>query len=531
MTAFLSRIGFLLTTILLLTHCRAMTYPVSKTTSVCTFQECSIFDGLVSKELEVVIKGWLDERLASSTQSVIKSVWRVHWIPFCSKYGLSDFVPSGCTTRGGIMASFVAYMGIKGLCYNTITNYLWAVVDKHKENGYGSPLGNIRDWNLFMRSVQVECHVPSEPRKMVPWKVICAVIKACDQDSMAEIAVCLFLIISLFTGIRPEVLPKTRASFSTAKHFAMSSYRVVNGHFEVWVTGIKQDPLNLRPAGHFEKEGKGVWRVIGSTLSPLFSVICWMNRYLPHRCKFPFGKNTPLFVNPTGHPYTYDALQEVFRQMQRRIDMLWNYTFGGIRSTFYVAVSTLFGSEHAREIGLWAGDCCKLYDRPWMERTLSIPQKMAQLACGPDMPAGGMLEQLAERLDSVGVEGGTRPAKGVASTSAAVPVVLLDVPADKLLAGWDVVSHAHSNGSFYYTFKCIRDGFQCRSRLQARAHDRNFKDDGLSAWKAVDDLVAETAKLSAPSPCKRRKFVLGVCANGKSGCVRGDSPHTRCAFI
>jgi hypothetical protein len=211
--------------------------------------------------------------------------------------------------------------------------------------------------------------------------------------------------------------------------------------------------------------------------------------------------------------------------MQRRIDMQWNYTFGGIRSTFYVAVSTLFGSEHAREIGLWAGDCCKLYDRPWMERTLSIPQKMAQLACGPDMPAGGMLEQLAERLDSVGVEGGTRPAKSVASTSAA-KAILPEVPADKLLAGWNVVSHAHSNGSFYYTFTCIRDGFQCRSRVQARAHDRDFVE-------PVVGVAAVTATFCAPSPCKKsRKFVqLGACANGKSGCVRGDSPHTLCAFI
>ena len=36
----------------------------------------------------------------------------------------------------------------------------------------------------------------------------------------------------------------------------------------------------------------------------------------------------------------------------------------------------------------------------------------------------------------------------------------------------------------------------------------------------------------APPPCKKsRKFVVRVCANGKSGCARGDSPHRLCAFV
>lgn len=62
------------------------------------------------------------------------------------------------------MASFVVTLGLAGLVYATITNYVWCVVDKHKACGYASPLANVRDWGLFMKSVQVECHEPSEPR-------------------------------------------------------------------------------------------------------------------------------------------------------------------------------------------------------------------------------------------------------------------------------------------------------------------------------------------------------------------------------
>ena len=52
---------------------------------------------------------------------------------------------------------------------------------------------------------------------------------------------------------------------------------------------------------------------------------------------------------------------------------------------------------------MWAGDACTLYDRDWMQRTLSIPGKMAQLACSDEMPKGGLLEQLAERMQVEGV--------------------------------------------------------------------------------------------------------------------------------
>ena len=98
------------------------------------------------------------------------TAWNKHWIPFCNEYGLPDFVADGDPNRAGIMASFVLTLANKGtLVYSSMQGYLWAVVNEHLSKGHASPLANVRDWKLFMHAVQVECHEPSEPRKMVPW--------------------------------------------------------------------------------------------------------------------------------------------------------------------------------------------------------------------------------------------------------------------------------------------------------------------------------------------------------------------------
>ena len=364
----------------------------------------------MSDEIRGVLNSWLENRLASSTTSGINTVWNKHWVPFCATYGLDEYITSGHADRGGIMASFVVTLGIAGLVYATIVNYVWCVIDKHKMEGYASPLSNVRDWTFFMRSVQVETHMPSEPRLMVPWPVMTEVVKECNQQDMEEIAAVCILLILLFTGSRPEILPKSISLFAD-KHLKCGSIEMRDGppeHLVILLEGTKADPLGKRPAARGNSGGS--WRPIGGTASPLFSVILWMNKYTVFREQFRMEAMDPLFLDSNGKPLTYQKATAIFRRIQHRVDKSYNYAYGGVRSTFYVAVSTLFGSEHARTLGMWAGEACLQYDRPWLERTLSIPAKMAQLACSEDMPAGGLLEQLAQRMHVQGVNGKQRKA-------------------------------------------------------------------------------------------------------------------------
>ena len=95
------------------------------------------------------------------------------------------------------MASFIVDMAATGLVYGTITGYVWAIVDHHKESGYASPLSNVRDWGNFMNAVQVETHSPKEPRKLFPWKVLTQVLLRTNHKDMEEVAAGLFLLLLL----------------------------------------------------------------------------------------------------------------------------------------------------------------------------------------------------------------------------------------------------------------------------------------------------------------------------------------------
>ena len=474
----------------------------------------------------------MGNRLRASSTANIETVWNRHWIPFCTLHNLEEFISSGNAKRGGIMASFVVTLGLAGLVYGTITNYVWAVVDQHKANHYASPLANVRDWSLFMKSVQVECHEPSEPRLMVPWPVLTKVVKECNMDDMDEVATVSFVLILLFTGSRPELLPKTVAKFLVDKNLRAQDMKFESAHesiaekiFSLFMRGTKADPLSLRSVAR-GKEG-GAWRPIGNTTSRLFSVVLWMNRYKIFREQFDNGDDTPMFVDKNGHALTYSKCMAVFRRIQHRVNTDWMYSLGGIRSTFYVAVSTLFGSEHARALGMWAGDACTLYDRDWMQRTMSIPGKMAQLACSDQMPKGGLLEQLAERMQVEGVNGnpiisvakGARDKAGTSSDEVFVIDRILNERSQgrkhEFLVKWQDYPVAEATWEPSSTFTGA-----CAVVLQ------EYRDTGLRFQVATDASasvqVVRTGKRKAP---------LAACCKGTANCVRGFEPHSTCHFV
>ena len=248
-------------TILGLTPCQGVTSRNSRHSSVSTLAEVSVLHGSPNLGLQLRVEHYLCNRLQKSSQSTINTVWSKHWTPFCDLHSLAYFVPTGCPNRGGIMAAFLVTLATKQLAYSTVHGYIWAVVEKHLQHGFASPLANVRDWAPLLHGVEVEIgHGGSEPRNMLPWLLFVRVIPRFDPRSIAEMATLLTLLFIFFLVSRPELLPATRACFDTAKHLTRGKVRWIKGYLEVCMEKIKQDPLCKRPACISGK----AWRAIGN---------------------------------------------------------------------------------------------------------------------------------------------------------------------------------------------------------------------------------------------------------------------------
>ena len=135
------------------------------------------------------------------------------------------------------MASFVLELVWKGnLVFKSIQGYVWGVVDHHLEHHYASPLSNVRDWAVFMHSVEVETHIPSEPRKMVGWSTFIHTLHKIDRTSPWDVGIGLFMLVLFYCASRPEILPGTldgQRNFDKQKHFRRRDIRYQDGHWQL----------------------------------------------------------------------------------------------------------------------------------------------------------------------------------------------------------------------------------------------------------------------------------------------------------
>ena len=135
------------------------------------------------------------------------------------------------------MAGFVLYMvSANSIRYGTITGYVWAVVDKHISMGYASPLSNVRDWAPFMHGVEVEIHVPTEPRLMLPWLLFIRAISQADLSKPHEIAWVLVMLFLFLLISRPELLPTAQGAFEAG---STSLAKTCVGSRDTWRVVLK----------------------------------------------------------------------------------------------------------------------------------------------------------------------------------------------------------------------------------------------------------------------------------------------------
>ena len=82
-------------------------------------------------------------------------------------------MPDGDPNRGATAAAFALFMAKEGkLAYGTIQGYIWGWEQHHLNNGRHTPLDNVQDWARWMRALEVQIYVPSEPTLMVPFLLL-----------------------------------------------------------------------------------------------------------------------------------------------------------------------------------------------------------------------------------------------------------------------------------------------------------------------------------------------------------------------
>lgn len=308
------------------------------------------------------------------------------------------------------MASFVLELVWKGnLVFKSIQGYVWGVVDHHLEHHYASPLSNVRDWAVFMHSVEVETHIPSEPRKMVGWSTFIHTLHKIDRTSPWEVGIGLFMLVLFYCASRPEILPGTldgQRNFDKQKHFRRRDIRYQDGHWQLCFREIKQDRLCKRK--HCVR-GEA-WRPIGKCTG-IMDFGFWATLYF-QLVTFE-SEEAPLWIDDRSNLLTYPKATSLFRLLIRRVADLpatcLDLGLGGIRSLSFSAMSALSDTPTARWIGMWASDAFTNYDRAMYQRTLDLAPRLAQQAS--ECMQIGQLQALEQApfLQQLGSDGAPLP--------------------------------------------------------------------------------------------------------------------------
>ena len=373
------------------------------TPATSTLPEVSICDGIVCTEYAGQITQWMSNRLRPSSQASIATALRKWWGPFTERWELPEFIITGDPKRGGIMASFVCYMASGGIVYSTIMGYVWAVIDHHTSNGYASPLSNVRDWGHFTSAVEVETHVPAEPRRMFPWLIFLKTLTQVDLTNSYQVGIGLLMLTLFYTISRPELIPLTltgKNSFDVGKHLCVKHIRLIKDYVEVNIRGIKQDPLCKRP----QAIAGEAWRAIGACTG-IMDYKAWWQLYLSLRT-FE-NEDSPLLYDEKGQTLTYPAANRGLRKLvlsipEVSVEDAKLTAFGQIRATGRCVFAALCGDDAAKFQGMWSknANSDEAYDRPLLLRVLGMPQKMLEFCNSRSMPIKSCLESVAASSDA-----------------------------------------------------------------------------------------------------------------------------------
>jgi hypothetical protein len=280
----------------------------------------------------------MHNRLAPGSMVKVDIAFVRYWKPVAEANGWDEIIATDDPERGGKMATFVLSMlDNTELVADSIGTYVWALRWKMKLLHQADPVLGVMHWQDFMRSVRVRAHVPHEPRRAVPLRLILAILAAIDVTVHWEVQFGFLLVVMLFTFSRSECpCPKAFSGphgWDVNKHWTVRDIviRSVSGIYVLAVRfkSIKQDRRIERPEARGDHrldvpqgeaaKGGSDWSFVGDLPGHALSPFKWY-RLLMSFYPGPRAETSPFFLSvDKTRPYTYPAAMSDFKKLLRRV--------------------------------------------------------------------------------------------------------------------------------------------------------------------------------------------------------------------
>ena len=168
------------------------------------YSRAMLYDGLPAQNI-----GLLDDLmgtvLAPASMSKVDIAFKRYWKPIAEAYGWPEIIKTDDPERGGKLVTFVLkLLEDKRLVADSIQSYVWGLRWKMKLEHQADPVYGLMNWHHFMTSVRVRAHVPHEPRRALPLRLIIAMLATIDVDVFWEVQFAVFMLILLGTFSRSE---------------------------------------------------------------------------------------------------------------------------------------------------------------------------------------------------------------------------------------------------------------------------------------------------------------------------------------
>ena len=305
--------------------------------STVQYPRASLYEGLPVDFIESVDE-LMHNRLAPGSMIKVDIAFERYWKPVAEANGWDEIISTDDPERGGKMATFVLSMlDNTALVADSIGTYVWALRWKMKLSHQADPVMGVMHWQDFMRSVRVKAHVPHEPRRAVPLRLILALIAAIDLTVHWEVQFAFLLVVMLFTFSRSECpCPKTFTgphAWDANKHWMVRDIviRCVSGVYVLAVRfkSIKQDRRIERPEARGDHrldvpqgeaaKGGSDWSFIGDLPGHALSPFKWY-RLLMGFYPGPRAETSPFFLSVDKmRPLTYAGAMRDFKALLSRV--------------------------------------------------------------------------------------------------------------------------------------------------------------------------------------------------------------------
>jgi hypothetical protein len=355
-----------------------------------------LYDGLPAQYLPLMDE-LMGNRLAVKSMDKVDIAFEKYWKPLTVEFGWPEIILTDDPERAGKLATFVLRMlENKKLVADSIQTYVWGLRWKMKLEHQADPVFGVMHWHDFMVSVRVRAHVPHEPRRALPMRLILAMLATVDMDEFWEVQFAFFLIILLGTFSRSECpCPKTftgKDRWNPDKHWMVRdiAIQLVAGAYVLAIRfkAIKQDRRIERPEARGDHrlevarggaaKGGNDFSYIGDApgheLSPFKWYAALMRFYTG-----PRDADSPFFMaKDRTRPYTYSAAMKDLKVMLARVSPDdTDFGYHGVRVEGWNRASA-DNADLAEAHGGWKPGNASRYSRFNLGDVFNIFPKMVQ---------------------------------------------------------------------------------------------------------------------------------------------------------